>query len=76
VEDVPLDALVDHVMRDSGLLEYHKNEKGEKGQARVENLEELVSAAKQFVPPRTASRQRRSSFSTAPRWTLGRRPGR
>jgi DNA helicase-2/ATP-dependent DNA helicase PcrA len=38
------------VMRDSGLLEYHKNEKGEKGQARVENLEELVSAAKQFVP--------------------------
>jgi DNA helicase-2/ATP-dependent DNA helicase PcrA len=50
VEDVPLDALVDRVMRDSGLLEYHRNEKGEKGQARVENLEELVSAAKQFVP--------------------------
>jgi DNA helicase-2/ATP-dependent DNA helicase PcrA len=50
VEDVPLDGLVDHVIRDSGLLEYHRNEKGEKGQARVENLEELVSAAKQFVP--------------------------
>ena len=32
-----------------GLIDYYKKEKGEKGQARVENLEELVSAAKQFV---------------------------
>ncbi|CAA0115361.1 DNA helicase II [Halioglobus japonicus] len=49
-DELPLEALVDLAIRDSGLLEYHKNEKGEKGQARVENLEELVSAAKQFVP--------------------------
>lgn len=34
----------------SGLLEYHRAEKGERGQARVENLEELVSAAKAFMP--------------------------
>jgi DNA helicase II / ATP-dependent DNA helicase PcrA len=48
-EQLPLEELVDHAIRASGLFLYHKNEKGEKGQARVENLEELVSAAKQFV---------------------------
>ena len=32
----------------SGLIEFHKKEKGEKGEARVENLEELVNAARQF----------------------------
>lgn len=32
----------------SGLIEYYKNEKGEKSEARVENLEELVNAAGQF----------------------------
>ena len=49
-EALPLDELADHTIHASGLYQYHKNEKGEKGQARVENLEELVSAAKQFVP--------------------------
>ncbi len=39
---------IDHVIARSGLLEHHKKEKGEKGQARIENLEELVSAARQF----------------------------
>jgi DNA helicase-2/ATP-dependent DNA helicase PcrA len=34
-------------------VEYHRAEKGERGQARVENLEELVSAAKTFVPDDT-----------------------
>jgi DNA helicase-2/ATP-dependent DNA helicase PcrA len=48
-DELPLDELVEHAIHASGLLQYHKNEKGEKGQARVENLEELVSAAKQFV---------------------------
>ena len=47
--DLFLEGLVDHTIQTSGLFQYHKNEKGEKGQARVENLEELVSAAKQFV---------------------------
>ena len=50
IDELSLDVLVDLAIRDSGLLQYHKNEKGEKGQARVENLEELVSAAKQFTP--------------------------
>jgi DNA helicase-2/ATP-dependent DNA helicase PcrA len=49
-DELTLEELVDHVIQGSGLIEYHEKEKGEKGQARVENLEELVSAAKQFVP--------------------------
>ncbi|MEZ5570595.1 MAG: DNA helicase II [Halioglobus sp.] len=49
VDELPLEALVEHAIRESGLFVFHKNEKGEKGQARVENLEELISAAKQFV---------------------------
>tara|TARA_R110000823_G_scaffold305771_1_gene427982 strand:+ start:30002 stop:32152 length:2151 start_codon:yes stop_codon:yes gene_type:complete len=44
-----LQELVEHANHASGLLEFHRKEKGERGQARVENLEELVSAAKQFV---------------------------
>jgi DNA helicase-2/ATP-dependent DNA helicase PcrA len=36
------------VIEQSGLIIYHQEEKGEKGQARVENLEELVSAARNF----------------------------
>lgn len=34
----------------SGLLNHYRQEKGDRGDARVENLEELVSAAKGFVP--------------------------
>lgn len=43
-----LGELSDHVITMSGLVEHHGKEKGEKGQARVENLEELVSACRQF----------------------------
>jgi DNA helicase-2/ATP-dependent DNA helicase PcrA len=43
-----LDERVEHVVGQSGLIEHYKKEKGEKGQARIENLEELVSAARQF----------------------------
>ena len=49
-DELTLEELVEHVIHESGLIAYHEKEKGEKGQARVENLEELVSAAKQFVP--------------------------
>jgi len=45
-DDMTFEALTDHVVNASGLLEFHKNEKGEKGQARVENLQELVVATK------------------------------
>ena len=39
---------VDHVIHQSGLVEFFKKEKGERGEARIENLEELVSAARSF----------------------------
>ena len=39
---------VDHVIHGSGLIEFFQKEKGERGETRVENLEELVSAAKIF----------------------------
>ncbi len=38
----------EHVINASGLLEFHRNEKGEKGQQREENLRELVSATGEF----------------------------
>ena len=49
-DELLLEEIVEHAIQASGLVDYHKKEKGEKGQARVENLEELVSAAKQFGP--------------------------
>ena len=36
------------VIAHSGVLDHYRKEKGEKGQARIENLEELVNAARQF----------------------------
>ncbi|GED22701.1 DNA helicase II [Halomonas halmophila] len=41
--------IIDHLNERTGLVEHHRNEKGEKGQARVENLEELVTAARAFT---------------------------
>ena len=48
--DLPLDELADHAINVAGLIEHYQKEKGEKGHARIENLEELVSACKQFDP--------------------------
>ena len=42
---------VDHVISNSGLVEHYKKEKAsDRGEARVENLNELVSAARGFEP--------------------------
>ncbi|HTT02348.1 MAG TPA: DNA helicase II [Steroidobacteraceae bacterium] len=46
----PLHEQVDHVLVASGLIEHHKREKADRGEARVENLLELVSAARGFEP--------------------------
>ncbi len=43
-----LDEHVDQVIKLSGLIEHFKKEKGEKGLARIENLEELVTASGEF----------------------------
>ncbi|WP_236207666.1 DNA helicase II [Pseudomonas tohonis] len=48
VMEMPLHLMTQTVIEQTGLITYHKEEKGEKGQARVENLEELVSAARAF----------------------------
>ncbi len=40
---------VDHVLQRSGLLEHYKKEQGERAQSRVENLQELVSATRNFT---------------------------
>ncbi len=42
--------IAETVIVNSGLLDYHKKEKGEKGQARVENLQELINACRVFEP--------------------------
>ncbi|PQA42767.1 DNA helicase II [Amnimonas aquatica] len=46
--EVPLGELVSAVIEQTGLIAHHEKEKGEKGQARVENLRELVTAAREF----------------------------
>ena len=48
-DELSLEEVVEQVIQGASLIEFYQKEKGEKGQARVENLEELVSAAKQFV---------------------------
>ena len=45
---MPLHLMTQTVIEQTGLLTFHKEEKGEKGQTRAENLEELVSAARAF----------------------------
>ncbi|MFJ5492614.1 DNA helicase II [Pectobacterium carotovorum subsp. carotovorum] len=46
--ELPLHIQTDRAIKDSGLWSMYEQEKGEKGQARVENLEELVTATRQF----------------------------
>ncbi|MDA9094911.1 DNA helicase II [Porticoccaceae bacterium] len=47
-DELPLAEQAEHAIAHSGLVEMHRREKGERGQARVENLEELVSACRNF----------------------------
>jgi DNA helicase-2/ATP-dependent DNA helicase PcrA len=50
IEGLELHEQVDQVIQKSGLIEHFKKEKGERGEGRVENLQELVSAARGFSP--------------------------
>lgn len=38
----------ERVVEESGLIPFHQNEKGDRGEARVENLKELISATREF----------------------------
>lgn len=50
VTNLPLHEQVDHVLQGSGLIEFYKKEKGDRGEGRIDNLDELVSAARGFTP--------------------------
>ncbi len=52
-DDQSLESIADKVLQMSGLLDHYKKDKSEKAQGRVENLEELVTAANNFVPGET-----------------------
>jgi len=60
--DLDLQEQVDHVIQISGLIEFFKKEKGERGATRIENLEELVSAAKGFQADPTDDMSRLDAF--------------
>ena len=45
-----LHEIVDQMLAASGLLEHHRKDKADRGEARTENLLELVSAARGFIP--------------------------
>ena len=49
--EMPLFAQTDFVIKHSGLYDMYKQEKGEKGEVRIENLEELVTATREFIKP-------------------------
>ncbi|MFM2614962.1 DNA helicase II [Vibrio campbellii] len=52
--EMPLYHQTDHVIKYSGLFAMYEQEKGEKSKARIENLEELVTATRQFEKPEEA----------------------
>jgi DNA helicase II / ATP-dependent DNA helicase PcrA len=47
---LPLHEQVDHIIHASGLVAHYEQEKGDRGEARVDNLNELVSAARGYEP--------------------------
>ncbi len=49
IQGVSLYEQIEHIIHTSGLLVHYQKEKGEKGLARVENLEELINAGRNFI---------------------------
>ena len=48
INEYSSDEFVEKVINESGLIEHHMKEKGEKGKIRIENINELISAVKSF----------------------------
>ena len=48
IAELSLSEKIEHVVHHSGLEAYYKKEKGERGQARIENMQELVQAGANF----------------------------
>ena len=52
-ENLRLDEQTEHVLNVSGLLDHYRKDKSEKGFSRIENLEELISATREFDPEKS-----------------------
>jgi DNA helicase-2/ATP-dependent DNA helicase PcrA len=50
IEEHELGRVIEIVVEHSGLVDHYKKEKGDRGLDRIENLEELVTAARDFQP--------------------------
>lgn len=49
-DGMSLGDLTEHAIQQSGLFEFYRAEKSEKALSRIENLEELINATRQFTP--------------------------
>jgi len=59
---LPLWEMTDTMLTQTGLFDYHAKEKAEKGEARTENLKELVNATKQFDQAKDDTRSPLTAF--------------
>jgi len=50
IDGLDLGRVIETVVEHSGLVEHYRKEKGDRGLDRIENLEELVTAARDFEP--------------------------
>ncbi len=48
IENLQLHEQIEHVIHESGLIDHYKKEKGERGRTRLENLDELINAGKNY----------------------------
>ena len=48
IDGLALHEQIEHVIHDSGLIDHYKKERGERGRARLENLDELINAGRNF----------------------------
>ena len=60
---LPLWEQATHVIETSGLIAHHEKEKGEKAKSRIENLQELVSACRQFEDDEESSEETTSALA-------------
>lgn len=68
--DADLGTLVETVVASTGLKDYHAKEGGERGQARVENMAELVTAAKTYNPQDDYAFDPEAMTDSAPELTI------
>ncbi|MEM8593865.1 MAG: DNA helicase II [Pseudomonadota bacterium] len=62
LHDAELEDIAQYCVHDTGLMQFHKNEKGEKGLVRKENLEELIQACSDFEMDEDVSQNELQQF--------------